>query len=334
VDEPKFSEVRVVRAFPFELLPKVTNLASGNAVARWLAIAPRGRRVEQLVGGAVTARVVGGALGDPFAASCELRVRGQTIEVRAASAFVRWLAQKLLGGPDELPAPRPLNETEHAMWALLVAAAVEDLGIAGEVWPHLERRAHAGAPNPRDSIVLEARFAGTPCTVELAVPSSLALAVAPTSGMSGSTWADRYLLDLPIIVGRCELAREDLARLSTRSVVTLDRPLAAAELVVLGGAVGLATGNDPLVVRVATEYVPRAMALPDDARVELSVGLGTTRMSLRQVIGLAVGEVVPLGRPLAGPFEIRADGTLIGQGELVDVDGELGVRIVSFVQEK
>lgn len=315
-----------IRAYPFERLPKVEHLALGNAVARWLAISPRGRRVEQLVGGAASVRVAGGALGDPFAASCELRVHGQTIEVRAASGFVRGLAQKLLGGPDELAAPRSLNEIEHAMWALLVAAAVEDLGIAGEVWPHLERGTSTG-----DAIVLEAQLAGTPCTIELVVPRSLELAVAPIA--TRSTWADRYVLDLPIVIGRCELAPEDLVRLSIRSVVTLERPLAAAELVVLGGAVGLATGNDPLVARVATEYVPRAMALPDDARVELTVGLGTTRMSLRQVMGLAAGEVVPLGRPLAGPFEIRADGKLIGQGELVDVDGELGVRIVSFAQE-
>jgi type III secretion protein Q len=85
-----------------------------------------------------------------------------------------------------------------------------------------------------------------------------------------------------------------------------------------------------MVAEVATGYVPRAMSLPDDAHVELTVGLGTTQLSLRQVFELAVGQVVPLGRPLAGPFEIRARGTLVGSGELVDVDGELGVRIVSL----
>jgi flagellar motor switch/type III secretory pathway protein FliN len=53
-------------------------------------------------------------------------------------------------------------------------------------------------------------------------------------------------------------------------------------------------------------------------------------MSLRQVLDLAVGQIVTLGRPLAGPFELRAAGRLIGRGELVDVDGELGVRIVSL----
>jgi flagellar motor switch/type III secretory pathway protein FliN len=39
---------------------------------------------------------------------------------------------------------------------------------------------------------------------------------------------------------------------------------------------------------------------------------------------------MPLGRPLAGLYDIRVAGRLIGQGELVDVDGELGVRIVSM----
>ncbi|MEO8554384.1 MAG: FliM/FliN family flagellar motor switch protein [Kofleriaceae bacterium] len=154
-------------------------------------------------------------------------------------------------------------------------------------------------------------------------------------------WAERVAIDAPILVGHCQLEREDLGRLRPRSVVTLDQASGggtrqghAAELRVLGGQVGLRVDpTDPLVARVATEYVPRAMALPEDARVELTVGLGTARMSLRQVMGLAVGEVVPLGRPLAGPFEVRAAGTLIGQGELVDVDGELGVRILSLAQE-
>jgi type III secretion protein Q len=56
-------------------------------------------------------------------------------------------------------------------------------------------------------------------------------------------------------------------------------------------------------------------------------------MSLRALAELAVGQIVSLGRPLAGPFEVRAGGRLVGQGELVDIDGELGVRIVSLAQE-
>jgi type III secretion protein Q len=84
-----------------------------------------------------------------------------------------------------------------------------------------------------------------------------------------------------------------------------------------------------VVAEVATGYVRRPMSLPDNAHVELTVALGTTQLSLRQVFELSVGQIVQLGRPLAGPFELRAAGRLVGKGELVDVDGELAVRIVS-----
>jgi type III secretion protein Q len=86
-----------------------------------------------------------------------------------------------------------------------------------------------------------------------------------------------------------------------------------------------------MAAEVATGYVRRDMALPDEAHLELTVQLGTTRLSLRRISELAVGEVIPLGRPLAGPYEVRAAGQLVGHGELLDVDGELGVRIVSLI---
>lgn len=318
-----------VAAFPFDQLPRVSRdgLAGSNALARWLAVRPLGRRVATLVGGDATLAMRSGALEDLYAATCEVRVQGQTVFVRGASAFVRAFAQRVLGGPEEVTAPRPLTDVEQSMWVLLVAAAIEDLGIDGEVWDSV-RGPGSGAAS---SVVLDARFAGKPCAIELRFSPSLVLAAPPARPLPA--WAARQT-DVPIVVGRCSLAREEVGRLRTRSVITLDRPLGTAELVVLDGAIGLrADSTDPLVARVATEYVPRAMALPEDARVELTVGVGTARLSLRQILGLAIGETIPLGRPLAGPFEIRADGTLIGQGELVDVDGELGVRIVSLAQE-
>ena len=331
-----------VSAFPFDKLPRVprAEVATTNAAARWLAVRPLGRRVAALVGGDAMVALSNGALGDRYAAACELRMHGQTIVVRGTSGFVRSFAQLTLGGPDELAAPRPLTDVEQSLWVLLVAAAVEDLGIDGEVWATADPAIENREPEPGIRILgsgslfpilLEARFANRQCTIELRVPSALLLAAPPPRPLPA--WVDASI-EAPVVVGRCQLGPEDLARLGRRSVITLDRAVAAAELVVLDGAIGLAADPaDPLVARVATEYVPRAMALPDDARVELTVGLGTARLSLRQVMGLAVGEVLPLGRPLAGPFDIRAAGKLIGQGELVDVDGELGVRIVSLAQE-
>jgi flagellar motor switch/type III secretory pathway protein FliN len=83
---------------------------------------------------------------------------------------------------------------------------------------------------------------------------------------------------------------------------------------------------------VATGYVRRDMALPD-AQLELTVRLGTIKLGLRRIGELAVGEVIGLGRPLSGPYEIHVAGRKIGEGELVDIDGEVGVRIVSLIEE-
>lgn len=303
-------------AFPRIARGDVADLA---VLARWLdATGTLGRRTTALVGGPVRVRAIAARLGDPYAARCELRVAGTSLELLAASTGVRRIAQRLLGGPTEAAAPRPLSAVEHAVWALALAAALEDLGIAGEVWA-------CEAPLDLDrELAFELDVAGTPMTIAIRMPRSLALRAPPARV---PVWADRVRVDASVILGRCTLARADIPRFAPRAVVTLDR---AAELVVLGGSLGLAIRPGDVVAEVATGYVPRAMSLPDDSRVEVTVGLGTTQLSLRQVFELAVGQVVPLGRPLAGPFEIRAAGALVGRGELVDVEGELGVRIVSL----
>ena len=271
---------------------------------------------------------------DPFAARCHVRARGAVFEVRGASAGVRAIAQRILGGPEELAAPRPLTVVERSIWAFVVATALEDFGVPGDVSPVLEepRRSvgradnvvgRADAASPSDNVIeLAVDLVDISIAVQIVVPVGLELGVPPPRAP-----AFELPFDVPIIVGRCALPRMALDRLAPRSLVTLE---ACCELEILGGTVGLRAAPGEVEARVTTGYVRRDMSLPDDAHVELTVTLGTTRLSLRQVCDLAIGQIVQLGRPLAGPFEIRAEGRLVGRGELVDVDGELAVRIVSL----
>ena len=83
---------------------------------------------------------------------------------------------------------------------------------------------------------------------------------------------------------------------------------------------------------MATGYV-RTVATTDEPGLPLTVQLGSVRLTLRKLGELAVGEVIGLDRPLAGPYELHVAGQLIGHGELVDLDGETGVRIVSLNQK-
>lgn len=280
-------------------------------------------QLGRLVGGAVRAELVGTVdQPDPHAALAELRIGGASIVVAASGIPIRALAQRLLGGPVELAAPRPLSPAEHAIWVLVVAAALEDAGVAGEVWA-----GPASAPAPPSApgamLALAVDLAGTPMTVVAYVPPEVALRVPPARPWP--TWT----FDVPVVVGRCTLPRTAIRQLQVRDVVTLERVLVLA----LGASeVGLTAAPGAVEAKVATGYVPAAMsqAPADAAQLELSVQLGTVRLTLRQLSELVPGQIVALGRPLAGPFELRAQGRLIGSGELVDVDGELGVRIVSL----
>lgn len=318
--------------FPFDRLPRVSrrDAAIESALARWIAPRRLGAKVAALVGGAVRARFLGtvAGAGDPHAAIAELQLAGAPVAIAltASARPIRALAQRLLGGPVELDAPRPLTVAEHAIWALAIAAALADLGIAAEVWP-LEgtaRGAPDGAVVVAWSLELPAGLASAPMQVTAHVPAELALRVPPARPPHA------WRFDLPIVIGRCVLPAASVAGLAARDVVTLEPHLA---LVIGGGEIGLQASPGAVEARVVTEYGARDMALVDDAHLEVTVQLGTTRLSLRQLGELAIGQVVALGRPLAGPYEVRAAGRVVGQGELVDIDGELGVRIVSIADQ-
>jgi flagellar motor switch/type III secretory pathway protein FliN len=312
-----------VRAYPFDRLSKLTRAEARahSAIAGWLAVRAPAGKLAALVGGPVTiGRPTEASKTDPHAARCQLRIAGTSLQVVGSSRAVRRLAQRLLGGPVELDAPRPLNQVEEAVWTLVVATAVEDLAIAGEVIPGGD--AHASV-----LVAFDLMLGEIAASVELRGPA-LELRVPPARPLPG--WAARATLEVPIVVGRCALPVDVVGRLAVRDIITLDRPAGDAELVIFGGAIGLRAAPNAVSAAASTSYVPRDMSLPDDAHVELTVALGTTQLSLRQVLDLAVGQVVQLGRPLAGPFELRAAGRIVGRGELVDVDGELGVRIVSI----
>lgn len=65
----------------------------------------------------------------------------------------------------------------------------------------------------------------------------------------------------------------------------------------------------------------------DELPVELSFDLGQRQMSLNQLRQLQPGQVIDLARPLGSAVQIRANGALVGQGEVVEIDGRLGVVV-------
>ncbi|WP_263768574.1 type III secretion system cytoplasmic ring protein SctQ [Propionivibrio soli] len=66
--------------------------------------------------------------------------------------------------------------------------------------------------------------------------------------------------------------------------------------------------------------------------VRVTFDLGERTLSLGELKTLQPGQTLDLGRPLGSAVSIRANGALIGHGELVEVDGRLGVTIASLAE--
>jgi flagellar motor switch protein FliN/FliY len=65
--------------------------------------------------------------------------------------------------------------------------------------------------------------------------------------------------------------------------------------------------------------------------LDVSVELGRTRVTLAEVLDYDVGSVVELDRAAGAPVDIRVNGTLLAQGEVVLIDDEYAVRVTAII---
>jgi flagellar motor switch protein FliN/FliY len=68
-----------------------------------------------------------------------------------------------------------------------------------------------------------------------------------------------------------------------------------------------------------------------DVEMEVTCELGRTRMTVRQLLALAPGNVVELDRLAGAPADLLVNGTLLARGEVVVVDESFGLRITEIV---
>ncbi len=68
-----------------------------------------------------------------------------------------------------------------------------------------------------------------------------------------------------------------------------------------------------------------------DIPVTLSMELGRTRMSIRDLLKLKSGSVLELQKMVHEPLDVLVNGTLVARGEAVVVDDRFGVRLTDVV---
>jgi hypothetical protein len=330
------------RPFPWQSLPRVDrrSAAVASAVAAWIgglrraeiatpagAVHVRAGRAEVL-GGSLLAD----ALADPTSAVAIVRARGRLAPaayVIAGGALVRGLARVILGGPDELDAPRPPTPAERGVLAYAVAAAIDRAGIAGAFAEPSQLAGPLLAASLGLAAVVELEADGA-CTgwAAAAVPIDLIASAPPRAAMSGAAWLDEPAIAATVALGTLRASRARVAALAPRDVIVFD-PAVALRIGRGGIAGALAPARDGFIVSGVYARGPMQEMLGEDAAVELVACAGAVSLSVRRVLELAPGQVVGLGRPLGGEVELRVGAQLVGRGELVDLDGELGVRVLS-----
>lgn len=220
----------------------------------------------------------------------------------------------------------------------------------------------AGAPTPGDAAAV-AGFAGA-AVAELHLPGAprvavlvaadlvQALASSPLGGLDLAAATQPALDAAAAALGaRCGAAREVAVALVTTDlagpatlVPLLGDGLPAGALLVsdaVGAAVEAVRAAD-----TAGFGEPSSLAGPSGAPVarrgiemlhgvdmEVTVELGRTRMTVRDLLALSPGAVLELDRAAGSPADLLVNGRLIARGEVVVVDEDFGLRVTEIIDE-
>jgi flagellar motor switch protein FliN/FliY len=86
------------------------------------------------------------------------------------------------------------------------------------------------------------------------------------------------------------------------------------------------TGGFPAEASLATNF-----KLLQDVDVRLTVEIGSTQLTLRELLALSESSVIELDRGANELLDVFVNGTLIGRGEVVTVGDRFGVRMTELV---
>lgn len=92
-------------------------------------------------------------------------------------------------------------------------------------------------------------------------------------------------------------------------------------------------GFQPLKAQSNVATCPKNIDLIMDVPLDISVVLGRTKKSIKDILNLGTGSLIELDKLAEEPVEILVNGKKIAFGEVVVVDENFGVRITSIVSD-
>lgn len=190
----------------------------------------------------------------------------------------------------------------------LASSPIGALDVAAAVQPALDAAARRLGAHARGARTLDLDVEGYDVTAELGGPFS-------TVPLIGAGIAAAVLVPEATLAGAREPISEDEA------------PAAS----VLAESVQ-DTEPEPFVPAFAAAAAPpRGLELLQGVDMEVTVELGRTRMTVRDLLALTPGAVLELDRAAGSPADLLVNGRLVARGEVVVVDEDFGLRVTEIL---
>jgi type III secretion system YscQ/HrcQ family protein len=264
----------------------------------------------------------------------------------------------LLLQTDATPCVEPVNGAEQGLVVFLLAALLHELDdgcpwtVDLDAVQQGQGGAGAGSAAPRSNktpwigVELHVELGGVRGTAWLTLEPTLLARVQRAERPKVSSRLEWIRRPVPVVLWSDRLPLAEIEMLGQGDVIVspdLQRgePLSAwlrlgeleAPVTVTAGEVVV---GGPLARRVRTmeqgeEHAAEAapeQAVAESLPVELTVELGRLELTATQLMELEAGDVLTLDRPTALRVDLRVGQRLVGRGELVDVEGEAGVRLL------
>jgi flagellar motor switch/type III secretory pathway protein FliN len=281
----------------------------------------------------LAARMVARLLGRPEPVDSPRAPLDPTLE-GALSAVAAEIARRALpagGAPLRVVPPHPLEPGLELRGSLLY----DDQSYAVGAWLWAEPRPTGGAPLAGPS-GLERRV---PRELEIELPLVIGLCLTHAAELASLAIGDAWSCGEGWWIAPDGTGMAVLAPPGARAGVRVAFP--GPGQIVLGGETvqlpmdverSIAEGGSGAAEVPSGQSPPASTAqsleeLVADAPVVVRVELGAVSMLAREWAALRPGDVVPLAKRVAEPAVLRVAGREVARGELVDIDGELGVRI-------
>lgn len=300
----------------------------------------------------------------------ELSATSEAAVLELELPFLAALLGRLAGLPAQWTPVSRLTRIEEATFGYLCLLVLERVRRHGGFWSSLgprlvgvtlqRREALAGLDGRQRHLAFGLGFSvdGLEGTGRLLVPSRALRSVLhtqsePPSQQQLAPSVAASTVSLRCVLAGGELSHSELRRLTVGDVIRLpsasrntdglagalrlftdafelDAVLGPEGLRIIGASLRPNKGADQMaqdtqgVVNDSTELMP---ALPVDVEVELT----RLRMTLSQLAQVRPGHVLPLRIDPGEPVVLRVGDRAIARAELVDIEGELGARILSLL---